>query len=61
MINLMSAMNMRWRRTVCMSALAAVLAPCAHAMAAQPPSFLDSIHRQTTLTSTVPENGDQNP
>ena len=23
--------------------------------------FLDSIHRQTTLTSTVPENGDQNP
>ena len=29
--------------------------------AAQPASFLDGIHRQTTLTSTVPDNGDQNP
>jgi hypothetical protein len=27
----------------------------------QPASFLDGIHRQTTLTSTVPDNGDQNP
>ena len=25
------------------------------------PTFLDTIKRQTTLTSTVPENGDQNP
>ncbi len=25
------------------------------------PAFLDTIKRQTTLTSTVPENGDQNP
>jgi hypothetical protein len=29
--------------------------------AAQPNSFLDKIHRQATLISTVPENGDQNP
>jgi hypothetical protein len=29
--------------------------------ATQPASFLDGIHRQTTLTSTVPDNGDQNP
>ena len=35
--------------------------PALHAIAAQPASFLDSIHRQTTLTTTVPENGDQNP
>jgi hypothetical protein len=61
MTNLTSGMGMRWRRAVCMSALAAALAPCAHAIAAQPASFLDSIHRQATLTSTVPENGDQNP
>jgi hypothetical protein len=61
MMNLMSGMDMRWRRAVCVSALAAALGPCAHAIAAQPASFLDSIHRQTTLTSTVPENGDQNP
>ncbi len=29
--------------------------------ATQPASFLDGLHRQTTLTSTVPDNGDQNP
>jgi hypothetical protein len=31
------------------------------AYAAQPNSFLDKIHRQATLISTVPDNGDQNP
>ena len=61
MMNPMSGVRMRWRRGVCVGALAAALAPCAHAIAAPPASFLDSIHRQTTLTSTVPENGDQNP
>ena len=61
MTNLTSGVRARCRRAVCVSALAAALAPCAHAIAAQPPSFLDSIRRQTTLTSTVPENGDQNP
>ena len=40
---------------------AALLASCAAAQAAQSNSFLDGIHRQATLTSTVPENGDQNP
>src|SRR5208337_1706116 len=49
------------RNPVCASALAAALVPCAAAFAAQPGSFLDSIHRQTTLTTTVPDNGDQNP
>lgn len=35
----------------------------AHGIAAAegPKGFLESIHRQVTLTSTVPENGDQNP
>ena len=61
MKNLTSGIRPRWRRAVCVSALAAALAPCAHVVAAQSPSFLDSIHRQTTLTSTVPETGDQNP
>jgi len=61
MTNLKSGMS-AWRwRAVCATALAAALAPCAAAIAAQPASFLDSIRRQTTLTSTVPENGDQNP
>lgn len=37
----------------------AILPPLpAHAAAAK--SFLDGVRRQTTLTSTVPENGDQN-
>jgi sugar lactone lactonase YvrE len=49
------------RGALCLGALAAALAPCLAATSAQPPAFLDSIHRQTTLTSTVPENGDQNP
>jgi len=61
MTNVKSGMSASWRRALCASALAAVLAPCAAANAAQPASFLDSIRRQTTLTSTVPENGDQNP
>jgi hypothetical protein len=50
----------RLRSAVCASALAAALVPGAAALAA-PGSFLDSIHRQSTLSTTVPENGDQNP
>lgn len=61
MTNLKSGMNARWRRAVCMSALAAALSPSNLAIAAQSGAFLDSIHRQMTLTSTVPDNGDQNP
>jgi hypothetical protein len=41
--------------------VAAAVLPSLAAQAAQPTSFLDGIHRQTTLVSTVPENGDQNP
>jgi hypothetical protein len=46
-----------------LGALAAftALLPQAAASAPQPASFLDRVHRQTTLTSTVPDNGDQNP
>jgi hypothetical protein len=46
-----------------LGALAAftALLPQAATSAQQPASFLDKIHRQTTLTSTVPDNGDQNP
>jgi len=57
MTNARSGMRPWLRRALCASALAGALAPSA----AQPASFLDSIRRQTTLTSTVPENGDQNP
>jgi hypothetical protein len=51
------------RSTTLLWALAAsaVLSPLAATQAAQPANFLDGIHRQTTLISTVPENGDQNP
>jgi hypothetical protein len=49
------------RRAACIGALAATLLPCAPAIAAQSGSFLDGIRRQTTLSTTVPENGDQNP
>ena len=39
----------------------AVATPHEALAAAQPASFLDGLHRQTTLSSTVPDNGDQNP
>jgi len=61
MTNVKSGMSASWRRALCAGALAAALAPCAAASAAQPASFLDTIRRQTTLASTVPDNGDQNP
>jgi hypothetical protein len=43
----------------CLIALGATWASAAQA--AEPKSFLSSIHRKTTLTTTVPANGDQNP
>jgi hypothetical protein len=51
------------RRATLLSALiaSAALAPQAARPAAQPASFLDGVHRQTVLSTTVPENGDQNP
>ena len=51
------------RRATLLGALiaSAALAPQAAAPATQPASFLDSVHRQTVLSTTVPENGDQNP
>ena len=50
------------RRAALASALCAAVALTPQAApAAQPTSFLEGIHRQTTLTSTVPDNGDQNP
>ena len=61
MTNLKFGMSARWRRAVCVNALAAALSPLGSAIAAQSGAFLDSIHRQMTLTSTVPDNGDQNP
>ncbi len=39
----------------------AALAPQAATSAPQSASFLEGIHRQTTLSSTAPDNGDQNP
>jgi hypothetical protein len=51
----------RTRATLAAALLAGVLLPHAALSAAQPASFLDTLHRQTVLTSTVPDNGDQNP
>src|SRR5579862_6319877 len=31
------------------------------ALASEPQGFLETVHRHSMLTSTVPENGDQNP
>jgi hypothetical protein len=42
-------------------ALAATLLPPRPAPAAEEAGFLSRIHRHTLLSSTVPENGDQNP
>lgn len=42
-------------------AMAAAILPLAAAQAAEPRGFLEGIRRHTTLTSTVPDNGDQNP
>jgi hypothetical protein len=50
------------RRATLLGALAASAALISHAPAhAAQGVFLDGIHRQTTLVSTVPDNGDQNP
>lgn len=40
---------------------AAAFAPQAAAPATQPANFLDGVRGQRTLTSTVPDNGDENP
>lgn len=43
--------------------LLAALAAClgASAVRAEPQGFLETLHRNTTLINTVPDNGDQNP
>lgn len=43
------------------AAVAAVLAVVSSVSLAEPQGFLETIHRDTTLINTVPENGDQNP
>ena len=43
------------------AAVAAVLAVASSVALAEPQGFLETIHRDTTLINTVPENGDQNP
>jgi hypothetical protein len=54
-------------RIGCMSNRAAVFMALAaamsagHARADDPRGFLETVHKHVTLTSTVPENGDQNP
>jgi hypothetical protein len=50
------------RRTARALALAALLALCASSVPADPdPGLLPRIHQHLTLTSTVADNGDQNP
>ena len=46
------------RRIACLSAL---ILSCAAPASADPRGFLETIHRHTTLTSTVTDNGDLNP
>ncbi|MGG1948093.1 hypothetical protein AB1286_25360 [Trinickia sp. NRRL B-1857] len=43
------------------AAAATVLVAACHTVHAAPKGFLETIHRDTTLINTVPENGDQNP
>ena len=43
------------------AAVAAALAVASSVALAEPQGFLETIHRDTTLINTVPENGDQNP
>ena len=53
-----------WLRLAAVSGVllaVAALLPIAAARAAEPQGFLESIHRHTTLTSSVPDNGDQIP
>ena len=42
-------------------ALATCLLGATHALADQPHGFLETVHRHTTLASTIAENGDLNP
>lgn len=46
---------------LCLLVTAAAALPPGAARADQPKGFLSGIHRHSTLTSTVPDNGDQNP
>jgi hypothetical protein len=60
-------MRYDWRSNhltaIALSMVAGLVAagPCGTAFADEPRGFLETIHRHQTLTSTVPENGDQNP
>ena len=55
---LKSAATDGWRTAVCAMGVALGLAATAHAA---PKGYLETIHRHTTLTSSVTENGDINP
>ncbi len=54
-----SGLNSHGRFLLALAALTAMSAYAARG--AEPTAFLDTIHKQFTLTSTVPANGDQNP
>ena len=59
-----NAVNPRQACSVIAAAASAALLAAFGAVAAQaeePRGFLETIHHHTTLTSTVPDNGDQNP
>ncbi len=57
MIFLTRRLSARWRAALAAAAALAV-APLAHAA---PKGFLETLHHNTTLINTVPDNGDQNP
>ena len=50
----------RFGATLALGATVAVALAAGNAQA-EPQGLLETIHKQTTLTSTVPDNGDQNP
>ncbi len=59
-MTLISNHTSSWRMC-CGLALAAMLGSVSAALADEPHGFLEHVHRHTTLTSTVTENGDLNP
>jgi hypothetical protein len=50
-----------WSKRLPILGFAATLCCATLANADTPRGFLETVHKHTTLTSTVPENGDQNP
>jgi hypothetical protein len=55
------ALHARRRAGMALMTVMAAIAGSAAAGATEPQGFLETLHHQTTLASSVPDNGDQNP